>query len=100
MVQRNRKQNGRKYNKKRSKNSAVTKKDPSDMRIFFFLATYLAVAVLFVRLFLEAVKINLVFAKIVLLFVYLIVGFGLPILLIEFGIYLKTGKKICLLKEL
>jgi hypothetical protein len=29
-----------------------------------------------------------------------LVGFGLPILIIELYIYLKTGKKIYLLKEL
>jgi hypothetical protein len=95
MVQRNIKQNGRKR-----KNPEITEENTGDIRIFFFLIIYLIFAGFFIKLFLEAIKIDIVFSKMIFLFVYALVGFGLPILIIELYIYLKTGKKIFLLKEI
>jgi hypothetical protein len=71
MVQRNIKQNGRKR-----KNPEMTEENTGDIRIFFFLIIYLIFAGFSIKLFLEAIKIDIVFSKMIFLFVYALVGFG------------------------
>jgi len=90
----------RKYHKMAGKNSRITKKDTEYFKILFFWVVYLIFTGFFILLFIEAAKTDIVLAKIFFLFVYVLAGFGLPILIIETYVYLKTGKKLFLLKEL